>query len=695
MIQTWVLQDNGQTLLLASRGGALPEIAYWGPRLPEGTDPAVIVAAGAPDVTGGMLDENPSLSICPEASGTFPGQPGLQVAESDGTPILPRFAFVAADSDEQALILTFLDQSLALTYEAEFAVDPHTGVISTRARISADRPLRLNWLAAPVFPAPQSGEEMIDFSGRWIGEFRMERTPWSAGIRLRENRTGRTGHEHFPGLILPARGTTNTRGEAVAFHYGWSGGHRMVAEELSDGRRQVQFGHASGTETQPATSFETATLYAVRSDIGLNGCAVAFQRHLRDRVVTWPKADRPRPVHYNCWEAIYFDHDLDALKSIADRAAALGAERFVLDDGWFGKRDDDTSSLGDWDIDARKYPDGLAPLISHIQSLNMTFGIWFEPEMVNPESDLFCAHPDWALGHSEQVLGRNQIVLDMSRADVRAYLFEKIDAVLGAYDVDYVKWDHNRVLPTPDAAQARGYYDLIARLRAAHPSVEFESCASGGGRIDVGAMEHCQRVWLSDSNDAMERLRIQHEAALFLPMVVTGSHVGPRHCHTSGRHLDMETRAWVAAQRHMGFEMDPRELDESEVATLSRITDWWKENHSWMARGDILRLDADDPAVTAEMQIAEDGERFVVFAGLTQSTRSVLPRPLRLTGLDAASTYRLAPLSRSPVRDWQSRGAPLLTSGEAVLSGQYLMHQGVTLPWGYPQTLWVFEGQKR
>jgi alpha-galactosidase len=694
MIQTWALQDDGQTLLLASRGGALPEIVYWGPRLPEGTDPAVIVAAGALDVTGGMLDENPSLSICPEASCTFPGQPGLQVTEKDGTPLLPRFAFIASDGDEKALKLTCSDSSLALTYTAEFALDPQTGVISTRARISADRLLRLNWLAAPVFPALQSGKEMIDFSGRWTGEFRTERVPWSAGIRLRENRTGRTGHEHFPGLILPARGTTNTQGEAVAFHYGWSGGHRMVAEELSDGRRQVQFGHASGTETQPAASFETATLYAVRSDVGLNGCAVAFQRHLRDRIVTWPEAERPRPVHYNCWEAIYFDHDLDALKCIADRAAALGAERFVLDDGWFGKRGDDTSSLGDWGIDPRKYPDGFAPLISHVQSLNMTFGIWFEPEMVNPDSDLFRANPDWALGCREQVLGRNQMVLDVSRLDVRDYLFEQVDAVLGSYDVDYVKWDHNRVLPTPDAAQARGYYSLIARLRTAHPSVEFESCASGGGRIDYGAMAHCHRVWLSDSSDAMERLRIQHEAALFLPMLVTGSHVGPRHCHTSGRHLDMETRAWVAAQRHMGFEMDLGELDDREVATLRRITDWWKENRSWMARGDILRLDTDDPAVIGEMQISNDGDRFVVFAGLMQSTRSVLPRPLRLTGLDAASTYRLTPLSQSSVPEWQSRGAPLLTIGEATLPGQYLMHQGVTLPWGYPQTLWVFEGQR-
>ena len=296
--------------------------------------------------------------------------------------------------------------------------------------------------------------------------------------------TGRTGHEHFPGLIVPLTGATNTQGEAYAFHYGWSGGHRMVAEELPDGRRQIQWGHAARMETEAATEFSTAPLYMTYSDKGLNGCAVSFQRHVRDRVVKWPKPDRPRPVHYNCWEAVYFDHKLDVLLDIADRAAKLGAERFVLDDGWFGNRDDDTRALSDWEVDPRKYPDGLTPLIDHVHSLGMSFGIWFEPEMINPDSDIHRAHPDWALGSEDQTLGRQQKALNMALPAVRDFLFDRMSAVLRDHDIDYIKWDHNRVLPMPDAAQTRGSYALIDRLRDAFPDVEIESCASGGGRID-------------------------------------------------------------------------------------------------------------------------------------------------------------------------------------------------------------------
>ncbi|MGJ8611613.1 MAG: alpha-galactosidase, partial [Octadecabacter sp.] len=534
----WRLDDGRQTLVLAARRDRLPEVVYWGAALPDGEDLETVHAAHAIDITGGMLDENPDLSICPEASRTFQGQPGLIVRSQDGTPLLPKFYFESAQNGDD-LTLTYRDADNGLTLTFLFETDADTHIICAKTTLSADAPVHLHWLAAPVMPAPQQSDDMIDFSGRWCREFETNRTAWSPGIRYRENRTGRTGHEHFPGLIVPVTGATNTQGEAYAFHYGWSGGHRMVAEELPDGRRQIQWGHAARMEHHAGTEFSTAPLYMTYSDTGLNGCAVSFQRHVRDRIVTWPKPNRPRPVHYNCWEAVYFDHKLDVLCDIADRAAALGAERFVLDDGWFGNRDDDTRALSDWTVDARKYPDGLTPLIDHIHGLGMSFGIWFEPEMINPDSDIHRAHPDWALGSEDQTLGRQQKALNMALPEVRDFLFERMSAVLGDHDIDYVKWDHNRVLPMPDAAQTRGSYALIDRLRKAFPNVEIESCASGGGRIDFGILKRTQRVWLSDSNDALERLHIQHNAALFLPLSITGSHVGPRKCHTSGRILDI------------------------------------------------------------------------------------------------------------------------------------------------------------
>ena len=628
--------------------------------------------------------------MCPESGRAFQGQPGLICADADGTPLHPVFTFEAAQHEGSTLFLISRAPGLVLTHSITAEA---TGVFTLRTQLASDRAIRVQWLAAPVLPAPQSATQMIDVSGKWIGEFQLNALPWTPGIRLREARTGRSGHEHPPYLILPDQGCTKTSGNAHALHYAWSGGHRMVAEELPDGRRQVQFGAPLGAETLPGSQFTSADLIAVWSESGLNGIAAAFQADLRDRVVQWPDPARPRPVHYNCWEAVYFKHDLADLCALADRAAALGAERFVLDDGWFGRRDDDTTSLGDWTVDRTKWPEGLHPLIAHIHGLGMTFGLWFEPEMVNPNSDLFRAHPDWMLGPQDQVTGRHQMVLNMALPAVRDHLFTAISAVLSEYPIDYVKWDHNRLLPVVDAEQTRGTYDLFDRLRAAHPRVEIESCASGGGRIDAGILARTHRVWLSDSNDALERLRMQHDAALFLPSAITGSHVGPRQSHTSGRILPMSFRAWVAAQRHMGFEMDLRELTKDEAATLTRITAWYKSNRDWMMAGTIHRLDAADPSVTAELQLAADGGRFVVFAGQGETSPQILPRPLRLCGLDAQARYRVTLINPEDAPR-QSRGPNALKSGPMILTGRSLMGQGLLMPVAWPATMWVVEGER-
>lgn len=688
----WRLDDEAQTLVLAATGDGLPAVIYWGPPLSADDPLDDLAAAARMDLSGGMLDALPALSLCPQVADGFPGQPGLIVADATGAPLNPHLRRTDASCDGRRFEVVAHDDALGLTWRA-WVEAPGDGVLRLSAEIEGDRLLRLTWLAAPVLPGPQAGEAIIDIAGRWTGEFQEQRTPWSVGIRLREALSGRSGHEHFPGALFPDRGATNTAGGVCALHYGWSGGHRMVAEELADGRRQIQFGHAAGSERAPALRFRTATLFATRSDAGLNGAAVRLQRLVQDSLVPWPDRARPRPVHYNCWEAVYFDHDLATLSDIAERAAALGAERFVLDDGWFGRRDDDTSSLGDWAVDTRKWPQGLGPLIERVQGLGMTFGLWVEPEMVNPDSALYRAHPDWILGPADQPRGRGQLVLDLSRAEVVDHLFAALDAVLRDHPVDYLKWDHNRLLPLSDAAQARGTYALIDRLRAAHPAVEIESCASGGGRVDYGILARTHRVWLSDSNDALERLRMQHAAALFLPGAVTGAHVGPRRSHTSGRDLPMAFRAWVAAQRHMGFEMDPRELTPSEAEVLTRVTAWWKANRTWRGDAAIHRIDSADPSVTAEIQIARDGGRFVAFAGQAAAGAQILPRPLRLTGLDPAARYRLHLVNPEDAPP-QSRGPVALRDRALELSGQALMAQGLMLPLAWPATMWVVEGAR-
>ena len=475
----WRIDAAGQTIALATEGG-IPEVIYWGPGLPEIEDLGQLALACRNDLTGGMLDMLPALSLSPEPGRAFQGQPGHLLAEADGTPLNPSFRFNRAET--AAGRLTLISSAPGLELSHILTAQP-TGTITLQTRLTSDRPIRILWLAAPVLPAPQAGA-MIDVHGKWIGEFHLIRTAWSPGIRQREARTGRSGHEHPPYLILAGDGCTNTQGQALALHYAWSGGHRMIAEELPDGRRQVQFGHPLGAETEAGTLFETAELISVASTEGLNGIGAAFQRDLRDRVVQWPDPGRPRPVHYNCWEAVYFDHKLDTLAEFATRAAALGAERFVLDDGWFGSRDDDTSSLGDWTIDRRKWPEGLHPLIRHVQSLGMSFGLWFEPEMVNPDSDLFRAHPDWMLGPVDQITGRGQMVLNLALPEVRKNLFQQVSAVLTEYPIDYIKWDHNRLLPLVDATQTRGIYDLIDRLDELAPGFADQAPARAAFAID-------------------------------------------------------------------------------------------------------------------------------------------------------------------------------------------------------------------
>ena len=683
----WRLDDAHQTLVLTQVEGCLPEVIYWGAPLPLAEDLADLAAGHVMDVTGGMMDQIAPLSVCPEARQGWPGQPGAVVLDSTGRRVFPNWTEVTVRSEPGAVTFCAQDPANAFRYECQIRLIPE-GMVQAWAALDAPGHA-IEWLAAPLLPVSAQSDGLLDFSGRWIGEFQRHHHSWRPGIHMREARQGRSGHEHPPFAILTTAGTTNTQGEAWAYSYDWSGGHRMVAEELPDGRRQVQFGHAPGSHH--IGQARTATLIGAYSGAGLNGTARRFQRHIRE--LTKAHSQNPRPVHYNSWEAVYFDHDSATLREIAGRAAALGAERFVLDDGWFGLRDDDTTSLGDWTVDPRKWPDGLKPFADHILSLGMGFGLWVEPEMVNKDSDLYRAHPDWLLGPSDQPPGRQQYVLDLSQEAVTDYLYDRLHALLSDTPISYLKWDHNRLLPVVDERQGHGLDHLLTRLRAAHPSVEIESCASGGGRIDLNILRNTGRVWLSDSNDALERLRIQHEAALFLPAAVTGSHVGPRQCHTSGRIHDIRFRAWVAAQRHMGFEMDPRDLTDDEATVLRDVTTWWKANRDWRMQADILRLDTQDPAVIAEIQIAQDGGRFVAFVGQAAASAQILPRPVQLTGLDPMARYQIT-LRNADEAPNLSRSAPALKTGPLTLSGQALMRQGVTLPWRFPDGLWVLEGER-
>ena len=405
----------------------------------------------------------------------------------------------------------------------------------------------------------------------------------------------------------------------------------------------------------------------------------------------------PKRVHFNTWEASYFDLDVDRLKSLADSAADIGIERFVLDDGWFKGRRSDNAGLGDWDVDTAVFPDGLGPIVEHVHSLGMEFGIWFEPEMVNPDSDLYREHPDWVLGGTSAPLieSRNQLVLDLTQDVVCDYLFNKVDAFLSTYETTYVKWDMNRNLDQPVAndgrfavhKQTRNLYRLIDRLRQAHPDVEFESCSSGGARIDFGILERADRFWTSDSNDALDRQRIQRGFSMFFPPELMGAHVGPETCHITGRRLTLATRAATALFGDFGVEANILEMGDEERSALKDAITLHKEWRDFLFSGELYRLDTDPTKLAFGVVNSEKSEALFSLAYM-QTDHRVAPLRLRFAGLDATASYTVELLY--PTTSVTHSTSILDALPGRALPGALLMQRGLQLPIVHPESVLVF-----
>ncbi|MGH2814025.1 MAG: alpha-galactosidase, partial [Actinomycetota bacterium] len=376
----------------------------------------------------------------------------------------------------------------------------------------------------------------------------------------------------------------------------------------------------------PGETYATPPVLATYSAEGLDGLSAAYHRYLRER----PSHPRtPRPVVLNTWEAVYFDHRLERLTELADVAARLGVERFVLDDGWFGNRRDDTAGLGDWYVAADVWPEGLDPLISHVRELGMEFGLWVEPEMVNPDSDLFRAHPDWVLSAPGRLPEpwRHQQVLDLANPDCYGFIRDRLDELLGNHDIAFLKWDHNRDLLEAGHAGRPGVHAqtlatsrLLDELRSRHPGVEIESCASGGGRVDLGILARTDRVWASDTNDALERQHIQRWTGLLLPPELVGSHVGPARSHTTGRTHDLAFRAATALFGHFGIEWDIASASAEEQAGLAEAIAFYKRMRPLLHGGTVVRADHPDPAAYLHGVVAPDRvEALFAYVQLTAS----------------------------------------------------------------------------
>jgi alpha-galactosidase len=650
-----VVLSGGDVCVILDVSDGVPVIRHWGARLSSSDidDGAVLDDALARPIVGGGLDVETPLSIVPEASRGWLGRPGLAGHRHGGRDWAPRFSpgSVELTADGCGAEITAVDEASKLSLRTFITVTGN-GALRLRAMVTNDGERRylLHDLNIAV-PLPSSASELVTYTGRWLREMRPERVSWTHGAWSVENRSGRTSHEHPPVIWACSPGAREWSGRVWGIHLAWSGNHRIAADCLPDGRRVVHAGELllpGEICLEPGESYSTPEVVAVTCETGFTAASQMFHREVRDRA---PAANRPRPVLVNTWEAMYFDHDANRLNELATVAAEVGIERFVLDDGWFGSRRDDTSGLGDWTVSAEAYPDGLEPLITHVRGLGMEFGIWVEPEMVNPDSDLHRLHPEWVLGGANAVLGRHQLVLDLGRDDAYRHIFEQLDALLTDHEISFVKWDMNRphVAPTTAGgaagshAQTLAVHRLIDELRDAHPNVEFESCASGGGRIDHRMLESCHRVWTSDCNDALERQLIHEGASMFVPPEVMGAHIGPPRSHTTGRRQSLAFRAITAMFGHLGVEWDLLSLTDTERATLAEAIALHKRFRPLLHSGDVVRLDVEPngplrDALAHGVHAIDRSESLIAYVQLATGMALVPPR-LSIPGLDPERTY--------------------------------------------------------
>lgn len=681
-------------------------VLYWGAALPLSVDVAELERLSFRQGMHGVADVSLPLSLAMEPG---LGQPMFHgfAAHRGGKDWGSLFEVGQVDirSDGAKVICRDERTRLGLEYEIDF--DVSSGVLRIRSTLTnyGPTPLDINDMMTACLPVPEGMTDIIGFTGRWTQEFTQERVKRTAGTYLRENRSGRTSHFSYPGILLASAHTNESAGEAYGFHLAFSGNHRIRVDSLTDGRVLTSMGALllpGEVRLAPGESYASPEIVAAYSGDGLSALSRNFHDHMRTKLLRPEMRAKPRPVHYNTWEAVYFDHDVAKLKEIATRAADIGVERFVLDDGWFGGRRNDQVGLGDWTVSRDVYPDGLGSLVEHVTGLGMEFGLWFEPEMVNPDSDLYRAHPDWVLGLDgvAQVPFRSQLALDISRAEVADYLFNAIDAILRDHDIRYIKWDMNRDLSHPGGqggtprafAQVQALYDLLDRVRSAHPNVEIESCSSGGARSDMGVLAHSDRVWTSDSNDALDRQIIQCGASVFLPPEVLGSHVGPARCHVTGRRLSMDMRAATALMGHMGLELNLLTERPADLDVLKFAISLHKKHRALLHDGDLFRLDT-APQLVASGVVARDKSEAIYSVAYVASDAMVLPGRLRFAGLDPEHQYRLQLIWPT---NWQAIRGPSvietlnLTGEGAPFSGAALMHGGLQLPHAFPETCFLF-----
>ncbi|MEU2712077.1 alpha-galactosidase [Streptomyces sp. NPDC007205] len=651
--RTWLLSGPTSSYALHLTGADELLHLHWGPRITladaqalaedplPGYRPFESPLDGREEypVEGGPRFVRPALSVrTAERRGTEWTFRAYEAHEADGT-----------EGDE--LRLRFDDDGLAVTLHYRMRGD----VVERRVTVENGGHARVELLRADAatWTLPdREGWRLSQLHGRWAAESRLATAPLTYGEKVIGSRRGHTGHQHLPWVALDTD-ATEEHGEVYGCALGWSGSWRIAVAQLPDARVQITGGAGYDDSglllLEPGESYTTPVFAGLWNDGGFGGASRAWHDYQRAYVI--PDAERDRPVLFNSWEATNFDISEEQQLALARRAAGIGVELFVVDDGWFGARTSDRAGLGDWTPHPDRFPHGLKPLADQVHGLGMQFGIWVEPEMVNPDSDLYRAHPDWVQyqpGRRRTEL-RNQLVLNLAREDVQEYLWEQLDALLAGAPIDYVKWDFNRCFtdagwpgePYPQRLwvdHVRALYALLDRLRAAHPSVAFESCSGGGGRVDLGIMSRTDQVWTSDNTDPLDRLAIQHGFSHIHPARIMAAWVTDSpNTQLNGRVSSLRFRFVSAMAGVLGVGGDLTEWTDQELAEARRWIGLYKEIRPVVQRGDLYRLRPPAGGLSAVQYVL--GEEAVVLAWLQAQSHGEPVPALRLRGLDPTASY--------------------------------------------------------
>ncbi|WP_411700957.1 alpha-galactosidase, partial [Conyzicola sp.] len=667
----------------------VPVIVHWGSDLGALARDALeaLVDSQMPAVGPSSIDTPLRQSILPVMADGWNGRPGIAGHFEGSTPHAPAFTLSAAEPIpgaepvEAGLLITLDATNLTVVVDIDLSAD---GVLRQRLTVTntGDSVYALASLDATL-PIPTRARELLDFTGRWPRERQPQRRDLANGTWTRDSRHGRPGHDNAFLMVAGTPGFGFRSGEVWGAHLAWSGDQRLWAESASTGQTLLGGGELfepGEVRLAPHESFESPWLVSAFSDAGLDGLARSFHRFIRSR-----RRLSTRKVMLNTWEAVYFDQSAERLKELADAAASVGVERFVLDDGWMIGRTDDRRALGDWIVDPVKWPDGLHPLVDHVLSLGMDFGLWVEPEMVSLDSAVAREHPEWVLGADNGELPlpwRWQQVLDLANPEAFAHVHEQLAALLREYPISYLKWDQNRDLLGGSAHRhTTATYALMDALRAEFPGLEIESCSSGGGRVDLGVIERTDRVWPSDTNDSLERQAIYRWTAGLVPPEFLGAHLGAPTAHTTGRTHELSFRLATALFGHSGIEWDVTTLDDADRVAVAEWVAAYKLHRGLLHSGDVVRSDAGDATRWVHGVVASDASSALFAVVAMTATRDAIVGPTTLPGLDPSRDYRVTPVRLGAwPRVVQDAPPPWWDAGGVTMSGRMLAAVGIPMP---------------